>query len=470
MANPSWLNDNQFRDYPFITRVEPLADTPGFTAASSLMVALDLPSSAILDFGAIMEIDAGFDEAQGHYIYLHSVSRTGSVFTFRFRTNATESSNHELVFHRNLTDPEFLLEWEDASTINAESEEPLTCPTLPKWKGFLATGNLSDLGQIVASGETHVAVQGLWKIEPARVQSLLKSYLRAINLANRPRVHATLPDACSASSSEENTAAIVHDLCLAGNIQWKEGYNCGIRQDVNNNAIIISAGVGIGAGEPCDEVPLYPEEAPPAGSPFLSGGPACNEIIKSINGVSGTDVTILAGPGFRIFADDVATNKLIIDRALDDFTQLCSIDVVSSVSEADPTDPCHELSAADVFYIAIRSGELAGNTAVCIYDPIMSAEGQLSWSSEFVTENDWVGDNYCGFRWRAKVVCAEDGVHISVMGYPLADNNPCIVCATVLAHPVMLPLNQTLLMTRTRRTELCNCVSIDLATQVTVTQ
>ncbi len=324
MANPAWYNDNQFRDYPFITRIEPLADATDLESEAGEQL-LHLPQSTILDCGLIMDIDAEFNEAEGHMVYLHSVARFADTFTFKFRTTAPAADNYELVFYRELTTTEFEISWEAASTIAAEVVPPLVCATESKWRGFLATGSLTDLAAIIDNGETIVVIPGLWQIEPARIQSLMQSYLRSISLANAARLLSTPVAGCESDSSETGEEpAIINATCLTGAIQWREGFNCSIRQDVNTNSIIIGAGVGIGEGLPCEELPLYPEEEPPEDSPFLSGGPACTEILKSLNGVGGANINIVAGAGFRIQPDTLNPHRLIIDRDLNEFA-ICQI-------------------------------------------------------------------------------------------------------------------------------------------------
>ena len=279
-----------------------------------------------------MEIDANYTEEEGHYVYLHSITRAGNTIQFCMRTTAPDAANHQLLFQRELDDNEFKIEWEDASTVVPEALDSLACPLQPKWKGFLVTGNLTELGNLVPDGTTLLFYVGLWQIEPARIQSLMDSYLRAVTLANKPRLVADPPAGCSRSSSSAgDDQAIINARCLTGNLKWKEGYNCAIRQDNNNNAIIIGAGVGVGEGEPCEEVPLYANESPPEDSPFLSGGPSCTEIVKSINGVTGANINLVAGPGFRVLQSGAQANKLIIDKALDDFA-LCLDDPTQSES------------------------------------------------------------------------------------------------------------------------------------------
>jgi len=323
MPNPGWYNDNQFRDWPFITRLQPIGTDFEHLSSSSDAPVVDLPHSAIVDFVAIMEIDAEYTEEAGHFIYLYSIERAGTTFTFTFRSNAPETGNYEVQFERDLTDPEFLMDWAEAVQLSAEPTDSLACGDEPRWKAFLVTGNLVELGTEISSGETVTYAKGLWQVEPSRVQSLKDSYLRGVNLGNLPRTQVTLPPGCSESGSAAIEEPYIDATCLAGDIKWTEGFNCSIRQDAGENAIVIGAGVGSGEGEPCEEVSLFAGESPPQlYSPYLSGGPGCGDILKTLNGVGGRRITIKAGQGFRVFADPVNSNTLILDKALDDFA-LC---------------------------------------------------------------------------------------------------------------------------------------------------
>lgn len=480
MAKPAWYNDNQFRDFPFITRVEPLAKTAGFDSESSGQPILHLPHSAIVDFCAIMEIDAEYDERDGHIVYLHSVSRFGDVFTFKFRTTAEEAVNHEIVVSRELTDPEFMITRNDASTVLSEEIERFSCSEQPRWTATVVTGSMREMGTLLNDGDTLYADPGLWQIEPARVQSLKKSYLRAVTLANAARLHAAPVEGCSLSSSyADKGPAIPAAYCMNGNLKFKEGFNCTIRQNNNNNAIIIGAGVGVGEGAPCEEIPLYEDELPPDDGKFLSGGPACNEVIKSINGVTGDNVTILAGRGFRIQTDSVTPNKLIIDRALDDFA-LCDDDgTVSSISaggEEPVIESCTGLTVNDIFNVRVLEGLIAStgrsgqDTVQCLYDPVMSLSGQMTWTSPPVLVSYWKDGNFCGFRWRAKVVCTGDGLRCSIVGYPLADNNPCKTCFALIAGPISTPVSAVLTLGCRANTGDCECVEDTIAASIAVEQ
>ena len=330
MAREGFYNENEFRDYPFLTRTEPLA-----LSFDSLETLNAVPEEAIVDFGAIMEVDSEFDDAAGDYVYLHSISRDGDTLIYRFRTTAAAAAAEELVFIRDTTvDGEWASEWIEATLITAGSSigsigDP--CLDVPKWRGFMVSGRYEALLDAIADQATLEFVQGLWQVEPSRLQSLVKTYLRSISLANTPRRVVTLPDGCTVI--EQPTTPIVNVRCLQGPLVFREGYNCAIRQEDRNNAIIISGSKGSGAGEPCAEVPRYPGEASPDGGQFLSGGPTCGEVLKTLNGIGGRNVVIRSGPGFTVALDPLNPNTLIVDRDLGGFAT-CGIDSSLSSSSA----------------------------------------------------------------------------------------------------------------------------------------
>jgi hypothetical protein len=111
---------------------------------------------------------------------------------------------------------------------------------------------------------------------------------------------------------------IINSRCINGNIRFREGYNALIRQRDSTNEISIGAARESGQrpdGSLCEngsEVPFYAGEQPPAGSQFFSGGPACDELISSINGVQGPDITIVGGTGVEVMVDPDNPNTLRI--------------------------------------------------------------------------------------------------------------------------------------------------------------
>jgi len=287
MPRPGFYNDNEYRAYPFI-----------YNKPATLPA---LPTSAILDAGFIMGLDAHYEET-AHTVWLSAVKKTGSLFEFVFSTNA---SNTTISFTRS-DSGEWALEHSEsaADVANPCAEEPI-------WSGFLVTGPLEKLTATFASA----AVNGIWtlqpndyQVEPSRIQNLNKTYLRSISVGNYARV--TVPP-CDAPSTNDARPILLNARCMKGDIRLKDGYNCLITQTDRANELAVTAAKGAGAGATSDELcqnngelPLYPNEPLPPDSKFYSGGPACNEIISTINGVGGANVNIIGGAGVNILIDD----------------------------------------------------------------------------------------------------------------------------------------------------------------------
>jgi hypothetical protein len=140
----------------------------------------------------------------------------------------------------------------------------------------------------------------------------------------------------SSSSSDSQETVFVSATCLRGDVSFKEGYNAVIRQENQRNAIIIGAGVGSGEGEPCEEVPVYDDEAPPSGSPFLSGGPSCATVIQAVNGIGGPHISLRGGQGVTVTTDPEDENGILVTVGLTQFAE-CPVvvpeDDSSSLSE-----------------------------------------------------------------------------------------------------------------------------------------
>lgn len=309
MAKAGLYNENAFRAYPFIT--------PAYLPDGLPASGLDLPSSAILDMGLIMGPQAGYTAA--YRVYLYTISRAGSTFTFEFRTDAPGASTYGLVFTRDLTEPEYATEFSEAGTTSGSSSSAAgDCTTLPLWEGFLVTGDLTELGELIADGETKTYT-GQWEIEPALIQNLAAAFVTSINLANITRTHVTPTGECSLSSSSSADVIYVQATCLQGDVKLVEGFSAVITQDDIANSLTIGASVGAGEGLPCEEVPLYAGEVPPPGSSLLTGGPSCDEIVRTINGVGGRVLRLYAGNGVSIEPHETEPNTLVVTVGLGDF-------------------------------------------------------------------------------------------------------------------------------------------------------
>lgn len=303
MARPNFLNENQNRTFPFLKHFQ---EEESISNPSSMSLDMRLlPNSAIVDFGATTGVLAFYEE-ENHVIYLYEVRRQGAQFLFTFKSTAPSLANKRLQFLRDVDSTDYETEYVDA-TGDVESSASLSeslCVEDPIWSAYLVTGTMEELAEILHSngmvlvGEPDEAV-----IEPALVRSLEGAFARSINLANGDRTRAENADDCKQLQWPFTIQPLyINHECMIGPIRFKEGYNTVIDQDDVENSITIGATVGAGAGEPCEEVPLFPGEQPPAGEELLTGGPKCNDVIRSINGVGGKVLDILSGLGVIVQA------------------------------------------------------------------------------------------------------------------------------------------------------------------------
>lgn len=314
MANAGWYSANEFRAYPF-------TDVP--TAAA-------IPEAAVVDFGVIAGLRALFTDGVSR-VWLYKVSRAGSTFTFDFRCDAPGCAGRALLFTRDLADPEYATSFEvdDLAPGEVAGDED-DCVDDPVLEGFLVTGRLDALAAVLADGDEWSDLSGVQTVEPALVQNLAKTYVRQVSLANKDRTRVDPPDQCSTSSAAGPEGQVfVNAECLVGDLKVKEGYNCAIRVSRQDNSITIAGQVGAGEGQACEEVPLYAGEPSPDGGNLLTGGPKCNEVLKSVNGIGGRVVRIQAGGGVRVVPADVP-HTLVIEADLHGMA-LCAPVVESSV-------------------------------------------------------------------------------------------------------------------------------------------
>jgi hypothetical protein len=314
MANPGFFNANQYRDYPFASRISPLIEE-GWSSSAS-MVATELPQECIVDFGAILRPSARFVTVTD-FVYLHSVSRAGTVLTITFAASNLPRAYAITFTVDTATVNEFHTQWQDSAAM-ATSSILAECDDAPAWSAYLVTGDMTAWLDQLGDGETLFFVTGLWQIMQGRLQNLAGTQVQSVTIANVPRTVVTATTGCESESvpvADPQVVRLVYN-CMVGDIKLHEGFNCGMRYDLRDNAIVISASPGAGAGVVCEDFPSYPEEERPAGSPYYSGGPACSSIVRYINGASAADLKITAGAGFTVTADTDNPNTLRISRSL----------------------------------------------------------------------------------------------------------------------------------------------------------
>jgi hypothetical protein len=296
MPQPGFYNDNEHRAYPFIFQ-------PGESR---------LPESAIVDAGFIMRIDSQFEESL-HTVWLAEVSRAANQFTFTFRTNA---HSIPLMFTCSSNVTEWAILYEESASLSSTLSNNVTCAenTDPVWEGFIVTGPLQALAESVAANSSKTFAQNEQQVEPAKIQNLNRAYVRTINVGNYERPF--IP-ACGGSNEVPVPDVILNQRCLTGDVKFKEGYNCTIRQPSWTNELRI--GAAIGAGMPPDaelcangsELPLFAGEA--TAGKFFTNGPACDDLIFTLNGLGGPNVTLLGGRGINI-ATQTDPPKITITR------------------------------------------------------------------------------------------------------------------------------------------------------------
>jgi hypothetical protein len=311
MPQPGFYNDNEYRAYPFVYRVN----------AGDVL----LPNSAVVDAGIILGLDAFANDVRSYSVWLTRIERTNNSFNFVFvyaQTNGNVSAT-ELTFTR----PDNNDAW---TTIFAESSHTGD-NTDPIWEGFLVAGPLTDLRKILTVGQTLHFVRDTYQVEPGLVQNLHNAYLRSITVANYDRTR--IPE-CDSTTTSGTRDVIVNKHKMTGNIRLREGYNCQITQTDRARELNITALKN--AGAPVDvelcahgsELPLYAAEpfgvdgtetvlvagiltTRPKRSRFYSGGPTCSEVISSINGLTGTGINIIGGNGVAITNDG---SKITVTR------------------------------------------------------------------------------------------------------------------------------------------------------------
>lgn len=300
MTRASFLNDNEYRQYPLV----PIEDPP-------------LDKDLIVDCGFITGLDSGYNP-DTHVVYVAAVRRIGALLEVEFRATAPNLAGHPLIFRRSAAAEEWEEEYRESAAAN------LTCATEPLWSGFFVSGVVTTTFEKLNDGANVTFTAAQTAVEPARVQTLVKSYLRSVNVGNYAR---TAVPPCTGTEETIITPAteiIVNGTCISGHVKLKQGYNCQITQQEFNNTITILAVKDANTANPelCQngsEIPLSSNEAKPElvdGEPekskFFSGGLACDQTITSINGLGGPDVKLAGGAGVQIVPDPLNPNGLLI--------------------------------------------------------------------------------------------------------------------------------------------------------------
>ncbi len=319
MARPSFYNDNLMRSYPFVPAADGSHAYPMTNSAGATKL---LPNSLLVDFLAIAGQDAGWSAAP--WLYLVSIEALSGIdagrFVLHFYTDAPGAIWLELKFILGPTLAEFspitvaaVVKGSDVTPF-ANCDDPLFL------EGTAVFGRLDELAALMSPGEVLTADPRAVAVEPVLVQDLASSYVRSLNVANAPRLHVAPPAGCGGAGPQDDLL-VVNRRCIGNDVVFIEGYNCAIAQAARDNSLTFSGAVGGGAGQACEEVPLFDGELPPDNGSLLTGGPTCNEVVTSINGFSTRLFQLEAGAGVKITTE---AHKLIVEVGYGDMVAGCS--------------------------------------------------------------------------------------------------------------------------------------------------
>lgn len=298
MARTTFYNDNKFRRYPFVSTA----------AIETAPEAVDqVPDRLLVGAGFKVYAYSGFVEGQ-YTVWLSRVGYDSSNITLEFSSDAPGLDGHPLTFTVARDAGETTISFADTLGTGVD---PVAggCTAQLLWMGFVVVGDTQALVDWAGSNpQTLVPEQHT--IEPGLIQNLDGAYVRSVNLANRRRVRTTdVPGA--------ERPILVNAQCLQGPIRFMEGKNCRIDYDLASNGLLFNAVVGGGEGEPCVELAVVEDEIPPDDGSLLSGGPRCDETIKTINGVQGPRISLRGAPGSGITVEQDSVNPHKINVTLD---------------------------------------------------------------------------------------------------------------------------------------------------------
>lgn len=303
MARTSFYNDNENRAYPFVKG----------TAF--------VPNSAVVSCGFMLGPNTGFEHGV-HQVVMTQVRLIENYLMFRFVCDAPGLVGQNILFRRHIDDAPYLSSYADPyddflaiSASESFSEQAYSvspsCDIEDDFTGYLTTGDLTNLvSYLQANGD---AATGDAIVEHGLLIDLSQAYGRSIRIANGDRTRYEKPTGCKPQCWDvEPQPLYVNPDCFTGAIRFVEGYNVTIRQNDYDNSLTFDGLVGGGDGEPCEQVPVYESEVPPADSVFLEGGPGCGDVLRSINGKGGRILTIKGGEGVTVTSIP-AQSRVLID-------------------------------------------------------------------------------------------------------------------------------------------------------------
>jgi hypothetical protein len=267
MAYAEFYNLNSKISYPFVP-----TSTDTFQCTDGSL----LPKSLVVDCGFTVGLPLSYDPEVGA-VYLHSVQRTGDTLVFVFRVRPNDGTEREFTFVRD-KDAEFGLTDYVEATGGASYGI-----------GFLATGSIRSYYDQLSSGEVKQLMSYSGTLvsyeataEPATVVSLKNHYVSSISVGNMLRLADTPCAGCGVAPVVDNTTVKLQTDAagMAGRIRFRSGYNLSVTVNQRDNVVSLTAAVGQGLGEACNNDPLrYVGDIPDTGA-------RCRDYIYTINGIT----------------------------------------------------------------------------------------------------------------------------------------------------------------------------------------
>jgi hypothetical protein len=331
MSQPGFFNDNLNRSYPFTLGTAGV-DVPESGLIPSL---LQLPDDIIADCGFTIAASGTFDPAI-HDVYLHQIRRpTAATLEFEFRCTDPTLAALPLVFVRTGNDTLYTY-FVDSPTLYA-AEPPSVDPIFPAyqpcghplWYGYAVFGDAAAVtARVPVGGAVSRSAASQTIVHPTLVTNMTGASVTSLNIANQDRTRATAPVGCDQPTwSFPVGETYVNSQCITGIAKVFAGYNLSLAQ--LPGSVVLTPVINGGRGTPCEEIPLFSGETGPIGhsNNRLAGDYLCNEVFRSINGIGGPAIQLIAGRGVSIVSDPT-TNTVTVDVNLQSLSA-CSSEIVN---------------------------------------------------------------------------------------------------------------------------------------------
>lgn len=297
MEELNWYNWNAHRDYPLDRKA--LLDS-----------GQALPREMLLDAGFLFGPAAGFDPTTS-LLSVFNVYRNSASGLCRVRfyySNDTVEGYLQGVFY---TTP-------GAATPPGTIIPLTTLPAGLDVQGFIVLGDTSAFVPLIPAtrgryilGEDGDAIF----VEPRCVQSLYNGAVTRVSMYRKESTRWAPP---GEEPAAETTIPVIRDLVGDPGLTVVKGYNVSVAFNVADNALEITAGLGLGLGQTCD-------------TSSFAGEPFCGDLIASINGLpaTGDGIFLIDGDnGVEIAADPGDSHGIIV--GLGDIGKVyCASSVVS---------------------------------------------------------------------------------------------------------------------------------------------